>query len=185
MILFFSWKFIEKLNAPFNPVLIQDNFVVVLHIYATLDWTWQTIGYIQEKHISSFHFYTKLIWKQVGNFRYNFMNDFIDWPNLVTLLVDHLATRLQNVTAISSGITRRWKASLLNLESWTQDIEMTDRNQEGDIIWNNPRQPNQTRFTEMITETSVKGTRLIPNQGIKTMTEYLGDRSTPWRPTTG
>lgn len=44
------------------------------------------------------------------------MTDFIDWLIRVTLLVDHLAKRLQNVTVTSSGITRRWKAFLLNLE---------------------------------------------------------------------
>lgn len=101
------------------------------------------------------------------------------------LLVDHLAKRLLNVKVISSGITRRWKAFPLSLGNLTQVIEMTDRNQEGDILWNNPRQPNQTHFTEMILETSVRGIRLIPIECIKTMIEYLEDRITPRPPTTG
>lgn len=44
------------------------------------------------------------------------MNDFVDGINLVMFLIDHLAMRLQNVTAISSEIIGRWNSSHLNLE---------------------------------------------------------------------
>lgn len=68
--------------------------------------------YIQEMQITSeIHlaniFKVNSFEKQVGNSRHKWINDFIDGLNLVTLLIDLLAKRLQNVTVTSSGITGR------------------------------------------------------------------------------